>query len=418
MDNVTHALAGLLIAESACLISDRKKAVPATSATSMRSVLFVGALTANLPDFDFLYVPITPSPLGYLLHHRGHTHSILIALALGFVCTWLVQWWLRRREELLPRTKTLLWTVGALGSLSHLVMDGWNIYGVHPFWPADNRWFYGDAVFIVEPVLWVTAVPVLLARAQSKAWRITLGLLFALGLALPWVFSGLVPLPFRLFLALAAAGSSVLAWRGSRTVSVSASVVSWSAFVGFVFFAGAHARETVEMNQAGHAVAGAVRERAIDTASSALAANPFCWTTYSIRVVDDDQYVVRKAIVAPFPKLFSVTDCPEMATEQTAPIQPFASKIDAAQAIRWVGMYAAPLAELRHLAATHCSVREMLRFVRVPFWLNDGDDIVVGDMRFDREPGLGFAEMRTPSVVTECPPWIPPWVPPRQDLLE
>ena len=34
------------------------------------------------------------------------------------------------------------------GTLLHLGMDFLNSYGVHPFWPIQNRWVYGDSVFI------------------------------------------------------------------------------------------------------------------------------------------------------------------------------------------------------------------------------------------------------------------------------
>ena len=43
----------------------------------------------------------------------------------------------------------------ACALLSHIVADAWNSYGVHPFWPFDNHWYYGDAINIYEPWLWV-----------------------------------------------------------------------------------------------------------------------------------------------------------------------------------------------------------------------------------------------------------------------
>ena len=36
-----------------------------------------------------------------------------------------------------------------LAVLSHILLDYTNNYGVHPYWPFDNRWIYGDSVFIV-----------------------------------------------------------------------------------------------------------------------------------------------------------------------------------------------------------------------------------------------------------------------------
>ncbi|WP_370466973.1 metal-dependent hydrolase, partial [Salmonella enterica] len=44
--------------------------------------------------------------------------------------------------------------IACLATLLHIALDFTNSYGVHPFWPFDNRWYYGDAVFIVEPLFW------------------------------------------------------------------------------------------------------------------------------------------------------------------------------------------------------------------------------------------------------------------------
>jgi inner membrane protein len=43
---------------------------------------------------------------------------------------------------------------------------------------------------------------------------------------------------------------------------------------------------------------------------------------------------------------------------------------------------------------------------------------VVGDLRYDREPELGFAEVEVGPSADECPRFRPPWVPPREDLLD
>ena len=37
------------------------------------------ALAGNFPDLDLVLTPLLPAPLGYLLHHRGHTHTVLYA---------------------------------------------------------------------------------------------------------------------------------------------------------------------------------------------------------------------------------------------------------------------------------------------------------------------------------------------------
>ncbi len=34
--------------------------------------------------------------------------------------------------------------MAVVGVLLHLGMDALNSYGVHPYWPLNNRWMYGD----------------------------------------------------------------------------------------------------------------------------------------------------------------------------------------------------------------------------------------------------------------------------------
>ncbi|MBF6907484.1 metal-dependent hydrolase, partial [Acinetobacter baumannii] len=65
-----------------------------------------------------------------------------------------------------------------LGLGLHLGMDALNVYGVHPFAPFDPRWYYGDMVFIVEPVFWLALGTPLAAQVAGRTWRsLLLGLL-------------------------------------------------------------------------------------------------------------------------------------------------------------------------------------------------------------------------------------------------
>jgi inner membrane protein len=42
-----------------------------------------------------------------------------------------------------------------IGVLSHVALDLLNTYGVRLLMPFDGRWFYGDAMFIIDPWLWL-----------------------------------------------------------------------------------------------------------------------------------------------------------------------------------------------------------------------------------------------------------------------
>ena len=75
--------------------------------------------------------------------------------------------------------------------------------------------------------------------------------------------------------------------------------------------------------------------------------------------------------------------------------------------------------ELGMLAGSSCHVAAFLRFARVPFWLpTAGGDLLLGDLRFDRDRELGFAELEAPTGNARCPGFVPDWRPPRQDVIE
>src|SRR5688500_2848451 len=81
MDNVTHTLTGLIAADAVLLL--RGRGARGSPAPGFRAAaLWTSALANNGPDFDFLYAGITEGKLGYLLHHRGHTHTLVAALPL------------------------------------------------------------------------------------------------------------------------------------------------------------------------------------------------------------------------------------------------------------------------------------------------------------------------------------------------
>ena len=163
MDNLTHSLAGLMEAE---LVSETFKVT-----REQRFILLaIGVLANNFPDLDLLYADRIERPIGYLLHHRGHTHT-LAGIVVGFLLVIAALFAVPKTRALLKQSKMLarvIFTLG-LGLITHLLMDSWNSYGVHPLWPFSSKWFFGDAIFILEPVLWISlALPFLLL--VSRRW--------------------------------------------------------------------------------------------------------------------------------------------------------------------------------------------------------------------------------------------------------
>lgn len=157
MDNLTHTLTGLLIAETGLKRRTRLGAV----------TLMVGA---NLPDLDAA-VFLVGDGLDGLGFRRGWTHGIL-AMAVLPVLLWLVMhWWATRRPDPgRPLDSRWLLVLATLGTWSHPLLDLFNTYGVRLLMPFSGRWFYGDTLFIVDPLVLATlAAGILLARWRDDA---------------------------------------------------------------------------------------------------------------------------------------------------------------------------------------------------------------------------------------------------------
>jgi inner membrane protein len=70
----------------------------------------------------------------------------------------------------------------------------------------------------------------------------------------------------------------------------------------------------------------------------------------------------------------------------------------------------------RNFAASNCDTRRLASFLRVPFAAMTGEGWILGDLRFDREPGVGFAEtLIDPASPAKCARSVP-WAAPRGDL--
>jgi inner membrane protein len=72
--------------------------------------------------------------------------------------------------------------------LSHPTLDWLNNYGMRWLMPFDGRWFYGDALFIIDPWVWLVLGGVLFLRLSRSAaalgawltfWALATWLLFA-----------------------------------------------------------------------------------------------------------------------------------------------------------------------------------------------------------------------------------------------
>lgn len=198
MDPLAHILAGATLAETR-LRDWTPLAAPA---------LILGA---NAPDVDFLTTFVSRDlALGF---RRGWTHGVLALAVLPFVVTAalllldraLARW--RGRE---PRARAgPLLALAALGVASHPVLDWLNTYGVRFLMPFDGTWFYGDALFVVDPWFWLLlGASVVLARGHSRLGAAGWIVLGALTTSLVIGFDG-VPAATRL---LWCAGVAAVVW--------------------------------------------------------------------------------------------------------------------------------------------------------------------------------------------------------------
>src|SRR5690606_1230143 len=104
---------------------------------------------------------------------------------LPFLLTAMVLAWDRvvrrkRGPQLAPAIPAQILLLAFLGVLSHPFLDWLNSYGLRWLMPFDGRWFYGDALFIVDPWLWLA---LLLGLALARRRASTKPPQWALGLA-------------------------------------------------------------------------------------------------------------------------------------------------------------------------------------------------------------------------------------------
>lgn len=436
MDNITHGLAGLLVADAAGHWLERR-GVRVTS-RARRALSVLGVVAAEFPDSDLLYSGpvLRMGPLGYLLHHRGHTHTIVWAVISAVVLWMVARAWVNREENHASgasgegassvgdgvksaNVSRALLAVALIGTLSHLLLDYTNSYGVHPFWPFDNRWYYGDAVFIVEPWLWLVSIPALFWNRPSRAGRVLLSLCFALILAATLLL-GEVARDVALILVLFAVAWPLLQWRLSAQRRTASGLAVW-ALVTMGFFAAsgradAAVRAAVEGTSA--------KERVLDVS---LNPGPGDWGCWSALVMSTDgiTYRVSSAFVAPFAGVRPLATCEARyragrigsdvlggLSERTA------AAFAATTQVAWRSSWSAPREALQTLARTRCEVRAALRFMRAPVWQRVSDrELLLSDARFGVGGG-GFSEVLVP-VSGACGMegrWIPTWRPPRSDV--
>lgn len=146
MDNLTHGLVGALLGQAG-LKRRTGLAMPA---------LIIGA---NIPDID---ATCTIYGIESLAMRRGLTHGPIAWVLLPLVLAGLLWGWDRwqarrgkRPDGRLPVHFGWLYALAFIACLTHPALDWLNSYGIRLLEPFSSRWFYGDALFIIDVWLWL-----------------------------------------------------------------------------------------------------------------------------------------------------------------------------------------------------------------------------------------------------------------------
>ena len=207
MDPVTHAFSG-----SAAAAAGLRRLTPLATAA-----LVFGA---TAPDIDA--VLMFGDEFAALAKRRGITHGLAAVFVLPLAIVALLMAWdrlLRRRRapDAAPARPVALYWLAAGAVALHLAFDWINNYGIRLLMPFDGTWFYGDAVFVIDPWLWL-----LLGGAGFVAWSARTPALAAwagLWLLLSWpVFtSELVGASVRALWVIGLLALVTVRWRLGRT---------------------------------------------------------------------------------------------------------------------------------------------------------------------------------------------------------
>jgi inner membrane protein len=412
LDNLTHSLVGLLAAEGVVRLRERRGQRP-LDAWSRSAIYLISVIGNNLPDLDFSYSRISGRTFGYLLQHRGYTHTVPAALLFALLMWGLTFVLAKRRAQVILRNDWWLFAAVALGSpLLHIAMDFGNNYGVHPLWPVYNGWFYGDAFFILEPSFWLVIIAPLAFSLRSRAIRVALWVTLAAATGALW-YRPFVPRAHAVGFSVLTLGLLLLARKMPPSGRLLLSLGSFLLLV-LAFVIGSRLAKGIVAERARTLFPGATT---LDIVATPMPSNPFCW---SVILVDRQagRYWVRLGRVATFPAWLDADSCPyDRGANPTTPLAPLA--VRDGNRLRLTDEYSAGVADLAELNRDRCEVRALLRFARVPYFTPLAPDRtrVVGDVRYDRHPDLDFADFRLPTTQGECPPHVPPWLPPRTDLL-
>ena len=142
MDTLTHALSGALLGR-ATAPADDANSIP------LRRRVALGALAAAFPDIDVVVSGL--SPLAYLYHHRGVTHSWVMLAVWALVLEWLCSRVWRGEPGWRAYVGIIAWGIAA-----HIVGDWITSFGTMMFAPRSDARIEIGTTFIID--LWFSGI--------------------------------------------------------------------------------------------------------------------------------------------------------------------------------------------------------------------------------------------------------------------
>jgi inner membrane protein len=407
MDNLSHSVVGLAVGE--LVHRSLPQELDASRQSKRRRLLLFSCWGAsNFPDLDYFLTPLLPAPLGYLLHHRGHTHTLIYAIPQAVLLAAMIWLFWPSARKVLKESATARRGVAitlTLGFASHLLMDYLNSYGIHPFHPFDSRWLYGDMVFILEPMFWISFGVPLAMMVKRLTLKVPL-LAMLVGVLFFFTLKGYLlwgSLAVLLVLAMVLGTLQHRAGPFGRSALIGAMVLNIG-FIGVQNVASSKAKQILaELLHNKDPVS-----KVLDTSMSSFPTNPLCWTFVSVESNEQaGTYRLRRGFLTLASNVVHVDQCPHI-------LAGGAVQSDGNGVIAFAAEREGSLEKLRKLKAENCHFEAWLRFARAP--AVTGTE--ASDLRFGLNPEKNFTAINFEEFENrECSSFIPGWGFPRSDLL-
>lgn len=365
-------------------------------------------IASNFPDADILMGFVDSTLLGYLVNHRGHTHTFAGLILQFFFLFGLFYFFYKIKNSYIWSEDLVkpVASVTGFGLLSHIGLDFMNSYGVHPFWPINNNWFYGDFVFIIEPYLWITATLSLFFIIQKGFLRyLLLGFtllspLLAYYTQMSTVLTTVIVYSFSLILLL-----SLRVKKEPHVAQFGFSICM--AIISLFALQSRYIKSSITSELQSTIHKNTDELKIIDLSTSPFPGNFFCWS-FLISHQSGTEVLTSSGTYSVFSSMKD--SCPKAL--RAAGNQPD-EQIKSSKHIYFSGLYKNSLKELRDIASLNCRTKAWFTYARFPY-LSKG---LLDDLRFSLRTKRSFAFLDTNDTKAPCPVLKSPWTPPLKNLL-